>query len=300
MELLALPMNATLNQTLAFCQPEEVPISISFGFILAVGIGCSYISQHAKILIKKDSFGLNWQMLLIANISNFCSLLNVLLLSDVFFCCDLVDSKQCFEKWIPILQIGMPAWNLIPIYIEFLVYHKEHEIEKKPIFNNRFFIWLQKNDYFASKLFFLLFMLIFVVGFSLTGALLTYLSPSPDAAFSFAYVCGGIGAVTNMLQWVPQIITTIRNGHVGSLSIIMLALQVPGGYAVVFFNAFIVKHPNITTWGPFALSATQQLLLLIVCIVFSIRDWRLNKKAKTEVLEEESDISAEEKALLLN
>ena len=116
--------NATVLQQR--CCPDEAPLSLAFGTCLWIGIGCSYISQHAKILSRRSSAGISWLMLLIATISNFCSLLNVLLLSDVFECCGLlVSRKQCYEKWIPILQIGMPAINLLPIFCFYLIFYRE-------------------------------------------------------------------------------------------------------------------------------------------------------------------------------
>ena len=146
---------------------------------------------------------------------------------------------------------------------------------------------------FFNSVAFVLFLLVFVVGFSTIGAVLTYVDTSGSAEL-FARVCGGLGAATNILQWTPQIIATLFYGHVGSLSIIMLALQVPGGLAVVVFNIFFVADPDITTWGPFLLSALQQLVLLIICIVLAIRDWRRGKTRQLLEVSADQDESDDE------
>ena len=290
-------LNATAEETI--CCPFEKPLSVSFGTILAFGIGCSYISQHVKIFQRKTSLGLNWLMLLVAVVSNFCSLLNVLLLSDIFSCCGAgIGTLQCFEKSIPILQIGMPVLNLIPIYCWFLIFYERSPSAFAPGIRltrwQRLIQWLDDNEKIASRISFLFFIIVFLVGFSTLGAVLTY-AQTNGSPVVFAEACGALGALLNMLQWTPQIISTLRSGQVGSLSIIMLLLQVPGGFAVVLFNTVFVAEPNITTWGPFFLSATQQFVLLIICIVLAVRDWR--KKRKSE--KEGENATGEEKAKLL-
>ena len=271
----------------ADCFPDDSPISISFGTILFVGIGLSYVSQHVSLIRSRRTAGLSWVMLCVANISNFCSLLNAVLLSWVVPCCELpsTSSANCYELWLPLLQIGMPSLHLVPIYIEYLVlWHPE---EKKTESGEqegttsesswrarlrRVSRWMDRHEKSLSRLGFVAFVVLFLFLLTAVGAVLTFV-PGSGSTERFAEVLGGFASVSNMVQWLPQIISTLRAGKVGSLSVLMLALQVPGGVAVVIFNT-VVTPSSITTWGPFLLSAAQQFLLLCICIVFTVRDWR--------------------------
>jgi hypothetical protein len=76
------------------CAPDEKGISIAFGTVLFVGICASYISQHIKLISSRSTLGLSWMMLFVANLSNWCALLNVMLLSRIS-CCAL-QSKIIF------------------------------------------------------------------------------------------------------------------------------------------------------------------------------------------------------------
>ncbi len=328
------------NATSSVCAPDESSLGIAFGTILFVGIGCSYISQHIKVLSSKSTQGLSWMMLVVANLSNWCALLNVVLLSKVSCCVlDTTSSENCYELFLPILQIGMPSINLLPLFAFFLCFqtvhfdkvHSDHQSAAASGRLARMLHWMDQREKLFARLSFLVFLVVFVFGFSVTGAVLA-LVPNAGDVVLFAQVVGIISGVTNCIQWIPQIVATLRNGHVGSLSILMLALQVPGGLAVVIFNTVVTqvvlfvfcvlcfvfcvlcfvlccvvlccvsvcvfklqlcgwffflklckKQSSITTWGPFALSALQQFLLLIICIVFAIRDWRRRKYQAVEI-----------------
>lgn len=291
------------------CDPQESALSIAFGTILATGVFCSYISQHVKIFVRRSATGLSWTMLLIANISSWCALLNVVVINwPSLKCCNIISTtpKQCYELILPILQIGMPSINLIAIYSWFLLFFEQKEVSEdvlnvdigRPSLRwwRRLVRFTKRYERFSSRVAFLGFIVAFVFCLSLIGGLL--IAFHGDWVM-FSRVMGALSAITNMFQWTPQIITTLRSKQVGSLSVIMLALQVPGGYLLTYFNLFIAQT-DVSTWGPFLLSSTQQLVLLIICIVYTFRDWRKARrerleKAKTEEIE--PLVAKEEKSL---
>ncbi len=289
------------NSTVSACHRGDSDLGVAFGSILFVGIGLSYVSQHVKLLRTRSTVGLSWVMLFVANVSNFCSLLNVIVLSHTFGCCSLAStsSRECYELFLPLLQIGMPSLNLVPIFVVFLCLWRPDptlavtDREGKESRLRRLMRWADANEAVLSRAAFGVFAVVFLVGFSTIAAVLT-LVPGAGDAVSFAEALGGVASVSNMLQWLPQIFSTLRSGKVGSLSILMLALQVPGGLAVVIFNT-VVEPSSITTWGPFVLSAAQQFVLLVICLVFSVRDYREKNKEVGNV-----SSSEETAALLLN
>ena len=278
-----------LNTTRVCGAGDESGISVAFGTVLFVGIGLSYVSQHVKLLRTRSTAGLSWAMIFVANVSNFCSLLNVVLLSHTLACCSVpsTTSQECYELFLPLLQIGMPSLNLVPIFVMFLLFYRPREESEKlrleGFWWQRVVHWADVHEGMLARISFILFVSVFVIGFSVIGAVLSYVPGAGDKTL-FAIALGAMAGVTNMVQWVPQIFSTLRSGHVGSLSMIMLTLQVPGGLAVVIFNT-VVSPSSITTWGPFVLSAAQQLILLVICIVFSVRDWRARRREAPEAEE---------------
>ena len=221
------------------------------------------------------------------------------MLASLFF---LPLFQECFVQTLPVLQIIMPSVNLLPIWCWYLMFYKntvyivEDEKEEEDIKKGciaRFKVWIVKYEKAASRVAFASFLLVFVIGLSCVAFFLVFYDKPQQ--ITFAQAMGGLSGVTNILQWAPQLIETLRTGEVGSLSIIMLALQVPGGFLVVIFNT-VISYQSFTTWGPFAISATQQLILLIICLVYSIRDWRKGKKKNDlQIQEIEPLIETDEK-----
>jgi hypothetical protein len=162
------------NSSALPCAPDENGLSIAFGTILFVGIGCSYISQHVKLLFTRSTEGVSWMMLFVANLSNWCASLNVVLLSSIS-CCVLPDTtaENCYELFLPILQIGMPSLNLLPIFIMFLCFQT---VQKKETTRHqgtgrlaRLVAWVDEREVLFARASFLVFFVVFVCGLSTVG-----------------------------------------------------------------------------------------------------------------------------------
>lgn len=77
----------------------------------------------------------------------------------------------------------------------------------------------------------------------------------------------------------------------------MLALQTPGGLLIVFYNS-LIDPSDWSTWLPFIFSSSMQLILLILCLVFTYRD-RQREKAVAEALKEGNVLPHDERSPLL-
>jgi uncharacterized protein with PQ loop repeat len=73
---------------------------------------------------------------------------------------------------------------------------------------------------------------------------------------SFGAALGGVSSITSILMWLPQIVYTIRNRDGGSLSLVMLCIQMPGNLAAVYFQGlqkflflFCFKKPCFRNCG---------------------------------------------------
>jgi len=53
----------------------------------------------------------------------------------------------------------------------------------------------------------------------------------------------------------------------------MLALQMPGAIVVSFYQG-VLNHADFSTWAPYVLTAIQQAILIVMLVVFMIRDRR--------------------------
>jgi len=47
----------------------------------------------------------------------------------------------------------------------------------------------------------------------------------------------------------------------------MLMIQIPGALLVIIFQG-LLNHADITTWGPYLISGIQQMILVVMCIIF--------------------------------
>ncbi|EAX82542.1 hypothetical protein TVAG_140300 [Trichomonas vaginalis G3] len=156
------------------------------------------------------------------------------------------------------------------IYFDKEVREKRDRIKIK---RERIQILVLNTSLFAS---FIIAFLIFVI-IGLTSGF------SGSGNNKFGKTLGIVNAAINVLIWMPQIITTCKLKDSGSLSIIMLILQAPGGLISTAFMAFGQKE-NWTTWLPIFCSCCQQIILLTICIIYECRK-RKNKVDVTKPAE---------------
>jgi len=88
----------------------------------------------------------------------------------------------------------------------------------------------------------------------------------------YALALGILAAIGVILQWTPQIYHTWRAKEIGSLSVVMTGVQVPGNFLVVIFQ--FLYHTSVFTWLPALIAGIQQLMLFILCCYYLLRDWR--------------------------
>jgi uncharacterized protein with PQ loop repeat len=125
----------------------------------------------------------------------------------------------------------------------------------------------QKKTYFRSKLTFGLGVSIWII-LCAVGIALHYGFHLADSILGiYGKVIGIISAIVVVVQWSPQLYTTWKEGEAGSLSIPMLLIQLPGSLSTVYFQAFLDRG-DVTTWGPYMVTAIQQSILIVMCLVF--------------------------------
>lgn len=89
----------------------------------------------------------------------------------------------------------------------------------------------------------------------------------------WAGVLGVLGGLLAMWQYLPQLVHTARARLVRSVSISMMAVQVPG--SLLFMYALAGRDGvNWTTMVPYAVAAVLQGTLLLLCVVWKVRQAR--------------------------
>ena len=105
---------------------------------------------------------------------------------------------------------------------------------------------------------------------------------SPSSLPAFARANGIISAVVAALQYAPQILTTWRLKHIGSISVPWLIVQTPGGLAAMPAQ---VGRPGTdwTTWLAYIGTFVGQFVLLVLCLCWTWRDWKARRKEEREM-----------------
>lgn len=101
----------------------------------------------------------------------------------------------------------------------------------------------------------------------------------PSHLTFWANFLGIMAAALAAIQYIPQIWTTYRLRHVGSLSIPMMCIQTPGGF---LFAASLFARLGLagwSTWGIYVMTAFMQGALLVMGIYFELSARREERQA---------------------
>ena len=82
-------------------------------------------------------------------------------------------------------------------------------------------------------------------------------------------ICGYLSVILEIIQYVPQYITTIKIKDNGSLSLLMLEIQGPSCLANGLYMA-IARHESLSTYATSLVDASAQIGLLVLCWCFKL------------------------------
>uniref|UniRef100_A0A6B2LER3 Uncharacterized protein n=1 Tax=Arcella intermedia TaxID=1963864 RepID=A0A6B2LER3_9EUKA len=232
-------------------------MSVVLAVVLIVGTLISYIPQYVSIFKSKSSEGLSFLMMGLGLASSLLTLLNtVMFYWEKLTCCSTLNFYQCLANNLVPEQLSISPICLIVLYLFFLYYFDK---KKQTL-----------RDYVISLAFFAISMIVPII--FATAALLMYFGRlvSPTKLIEFARLVGLLSAILVFVQWAPQVITTLRLGKAGALSLPMLLIQCPGSFLVVGFQ-LTAPLSEWTTWSPSLVSGLAQALLIILILFFKLR-----------------------------
>ena len=242
--------------------PISSVIWIILGTCLMIGTSVSVIPQIWLIIKNKSSYGLNPIAIFFTNINQFIIITNIVCLHPADFM-GLPSISPWYKPFSRLLTFGnaIALWSFyLPIVYLLLVFfdktfrekRQEHQIKRDKILFN-----------LMPCLLVLCSLILIIVFFIATGI------SGPQCIFSvdFGKVLGTVATVIVFIQYLPQMLTTFRLKDNGSLSILMLCIQAPGGTANALF-LWIGQHDDWTTWISYLVAAIEQFILLGMCIYY--------------------------------
>ncbi|KAK8893944.1 hypothetical protein M9Y10_022373 [Tritrichomonas musculus] len=247
----------------------------ALGYIIFTGTVISLIPQIHSIIKRRSSYGINPMTPFISNFSQFILLFNIICLRSS----DFVAATQVnFFQVLPRLMTFANAFALWIVYLPVIILNTLYfdrekranrpteDLHKEWCFN---LLFTCLNIIGSFIILFIFFILIFVTGIG--SKIIT----------SMGKVFGTIALLSVIIQYLPQFVTTCKLRDNGSFSLLLLAIQAPGGTASALFMA-IGQNDHWTTWMSTLAASIQQFCLLFLCIIFKIQ--RRRKKLLAEPL----------------
>jgi len=243
------------------------------GMVIFIGTVASIIPQIQILISKRSNFGLDPLMVFM---NCFCCILIVMnvvcLHSYQFIGTFQYGWYHAFPTLITFFNFFALWIGYMPVIVQSVIFF-DRVVRKK-----RDESQIKSERKFVVCLIILIFF-IFIVFFSIFLFLGMKKGFSSESVFSYGKTLGIICSVVNFGLFLPQIITTIKLEDHGSLSLMYLSIQGPGGMINTSFMVF-GQHEHWTTWLPIFATGCQQILLLCICVYY------IRKHKKTLINEE--------------
>jgi uncharacterized protein with PQ loop repeat len=281
---------ALMSSSVPICYIEPTSLNLAVAIILILAIPLSYVPQYISIIRAKSSEGMSCLSLAVLLLGGLLTLINHSILNwDSIICCGLLTVKSCLANNLPGFQLFVGPFCITILYVLVLWFFDLRPVGK--------ITHEQKQE--QRKFGFLLFLGVLVLCsiLAILAAIFYYLVHLPgEVLFAYAQALGIISTVTVVFQWGPQIWTTWKLKSQGSLSLLMLLIQMPGSLVVVVYQA-ILNDGHWTTWGPYVVATIQQMILIVLCLVFCSRERRHANPKYFPLTENSTDLQVQSTAL---
>lgn len=260
-----------------FCSVYEGASVANFVFsvLITAGIFISYLPQYHRIYKKRTSEGLSVNFLLLGSCLLIFTFTNIILISlRARYCCRVgaLDTFNCINSQLNLVQIGLQCTCAVMILVFVLVCAKGS-------------IKQDKDEYerivHVGRLVVLHVVLLLV-------QIVVAFSTNRDVLLTLAQINGIMSTLLTVIKYVPQIYTTYRLKHPGTLSIPMMCIQTPGGF-VFTATLFFTKGSHWSSWMSYFVAAMLQGTLLLLCIYYELySDYQSAERAEVERIIDEN------------
>ncbi|KAI1209027.1 uncharacterized protein F4807DRAFT_428602 [Annulohypoxylon truncatum] len=230
--------------------------------LIVIGIMLSYVTQHYRIISRGSSEGISPYFVLLGVTSANSQFGNILTLpqsrADVA-CCKEVSPFECTAGLLGIAQIGTQWICFAIILVLFLVFFRRDDVDDE---------YERDPDQPTWRTAVTVAVMCFVHGLLVVIISAAFALGAPGYLGAWANFLGIMSAVLAAIQYIPQIWTTYRIKHAGSLSILMMCIQTPGGLLFAASLAARLGWAGWSSWGVYVLTAIMQGVLLIMAISY--------------------------------
>jgi uncharacterized protein with PQ loop repeat len=233
------------------------------GWLLIIGGFISYYFQIYKLYIRKNTQGLNLNMIIFGALGSYFNLLGIIGL-NIKHLLHTCQGYQCVSDCLPIIQMFSP-W--ICYEIIYLLYYKYTENISKFVF-----IGIHIN---------------YVIFISLTmilslnnNQLLTQLSIFYNV----------LASILSIIMWIPQIITTIKDKQEGTLSLWSIGTHAIGCIMVIIYQCGFEKQ-NFTNVISYLFSLIFEIFIVMYCLYYKKYTDNRNERIHSNSSNPESNLS---------
>jgi uncharacterized protein with PQ loop repeat len=262
------------------CFPESQPWVWQFvGWYIFAGTVLSLLPQLRLIVVQRSSFGLNSFAIFVTTFGQFIMIINVLGLRTSDFNGVLqYPVSRTLPRLQTIINYATLWMTYLPISFMNMIFFDKESRPKRPADS------IRAEGYFTYML-------------TILAPIVCLALVAVWAAGTAIYGCGSawvvmvgkfFGTLATFLciaQYVPQMITTCRLKSSGSLSLLLLALQSPGGFLNAAFM-WLGQGDDWTTWISILAAAAQQAILLGICLFFKYQKKKMKAAASDASMSE--------------
>ena len=241
--------------------PHQMPLWTIVGTVFLLVTLISYLPQTIQIIKDRSSFGLSGPAVLSQSLGLWFLAYNVICLKSSDFA-GLFQYKNVstYARFLTFINLFLQWVFYLPVPLLTFIFHDRNErksrgqdIIRKEWNTSRGFAIL------AFTVFTTLF-LVWMIGGTVAGFQSTLIHFCGKAT-------GVIAFIMELVQFIPQLITTCKLHDNGSLSLLMLEIQAPTNLANGLFM-WLGQGDDFTTFASAMLDATQEFTLLGSCIFF--------------------------------
>lgn len=239
-----------------FCSVYDGASVANFILSLAItaGIFVSYLPQYIRIHRKQTSEGLSVNFLLLGSCSLLFTFTNIVLISSrARYCCRVgaLSLFNCLNSQLNLVQIGLQCTCAIMILVLVLVFTRGSVAQDKHEYARIVRVGQLVVVHAAASL------VQIAVG----------LGAGRPTLLVLAQFNGLMSTMLTVVKYVPQILTTYRLKHPGTLSVGMMCIQTPGGF-VFTATLFFTKGSHWSSWMSYFTAAMLQGSLLALCVYY--------------------------------
>lgn len=219
---------------------------------ITVGIFVSYLPQYRRIWLNKTSEGLSVSFLLLGSCLSLFTLTNIVLISSrARKCCTVLSAFNCANSQINLVQIGLQSLSAVMILVLVLWWTRDLPLQDKAE--------LARIERVGR--------VVVVHAVAAVLQVVVGLNSNRGVLIGIANANGLLSTLLTVVKYVPQIYTTFRLKHPGTLSVGMMCIQTPGGF-VFTATLFFTKGLHWSSWVLYLVAACLQGILLTMCLYY--------------------------------